>query len=102
MSLVTNPGSVSVATPDYPTIEFDASPILQAGEAIASASVRMQTSDFARQVNLPDAPTFTGTTVSQPIKGAILTPGTLYRVIWTITLNNGQILSQQTSCQVPF
>ena len=100
--LQTNPGAVSIATTDYPVIEFLASPILAAGETIASATVRMQTADFSRQVNLPDAPTTTTTTVSQPIKGSLLTPGTLYRLIWVVTLDNGQILSQQTSAQCPY
>ena len=100
--LQTNPGAVAIATTDYPTIEFLASPILAAGESIASAQVRMQTADFNRQVNLPDSPTNTTTTVSQPIKGSLLTAGTLYRLIWVLTLNNGQIISQQTSATCPY
>ena len=100
--LQTNPGAIAVATTDSPTIEFDASPILREGETVVSAVVRMQTADFRRQVSLSQPPNSTATSVTQLIDGALLTAGTLYRIIWIITLSSGDVVSQQTSAQVPY
>ena len=102
MTLITNPGAVSVATTDYPDIQFDASPILNPGETITAATVRVQSADFTRQIALPDSPSFTATSVSQLVKGSLLTAGSLYRLIWILTLSSGDVISQQTSCQVPY
>ena len=59
MTLITNPGAVSVATTDYPDIQFDASPILNPGETITAATVRVQSADFTRQIALRNTGTNT-------------------------------------------
>ena len=84
--LQTNPGGVSIGTTDYPLIEVDMSSILAAGETITGVAVRLQTSDYTALVTLPDSPTFVGSSVFQLVKGSLLTVGTIYRLIWIITL----------------
>ena len=100
--LQSNPGAITVATTDYPEIEFDATPVLQEGETVTAAAVRVQTADMSRQISLPDAPGFTTTSISQLVKGSLLTPGTLYRVIWIMTLSSGSVISAQTALSCPY
>lgn len=98
-ALLTSPAGISVATTDYPIIEADMSALLTT-DSINSATTRLV--GGGQQVNLPDAPILSGALVQQKINGSLLRAGTLYQLVWVLTLSTGEVISQQTSLTCPY
>jgi hypothetical protein len=95
-SLTTSPGTLQIASTDVLPLGCDSTPLLLAGEFATGIATSLTRLDQNIAVVLPDEPTLSAPLATQIIRGATLTVGVRYRLVWTFTLNSGATLSEQT------